>query len=192
MLVSGAVLMAVAVWWVHYSGFPKTVVVEGVETPLIVDYFNWVPRGWLPKTAGYVVALAASQLLLAGAAIRYVLGEKMTWSRAGFAAWLAWFELVIVFGIVPSEWLNLSQTDLDWSKARVLVSIPAWLVLGNQVDFSLAALKDAISGTYHIVMLAAFGIFVLKLQQIGKARPPAAPPKVKLSPYGRPLLKGDE
>jgi len=191
MLVLGSLLMAVAVWWVHYSGFPKTVVVDGVEIPLVVDYFNWVPRGWLPKVAGYLAALAASQLLLVGASLRFVLGEKMTWARAGFAAWLAWFELVIVFGIVPSEWLNLSQTDLDWSNSRVLVTIPAWLVLGNQVDISLAALKDAISGTYNIVMLVAFGIFVLKLQQIGKARPAAAP-KVKLSPYGRPLVKGGE
>jgi hypothetical protein len=189
-LVAGTVLLVVAVWWVHYAGFPRTIVVDGVEQPLVVDYFNWVPRGWLPKSLGYLAAFGASQLLLGGAGIAFVLGRRMTWARAAFAAWLAWIELVLLFGIVPSEWLNLSQTDLDWSRERIAVSIPAWLVLGNQVDISLAALKDAISGGYHLVMLGAAAVFAYKLQDVGKARPAVAE-KPKISPYGRPLVKGE-
>jgi hypothetical protein len=192
MLAAGTVLMIVSVWWVHYAGFPPIEVVDGVERPLVVDYFNWVPRGWFWKVLGYIGAFVASQLLIAGAYIGFVLGEKMTWSRATFAAWLAWFELVLIFGIVPSEWLNLSQTDLDWSNQRVAVTIPSWLVLGNQVDISWAAVKDSISGIYHLVMLGAAAVFVYQFPNLFKPPPAGAEKAPKLSPYGRPLVKENE
>ena len=122
---------------------------------------------------------------------KFVVGRKMTWALASFLAFLAWIELVLIFGIVPSEWLNLSQTDLDWNPQRIFVSIPSWLVLGNQVDISFAALKDIISMGYHIVMLGAAIVFTYKIQDFGKAR--KAPEKViEISPYGRPLIRGGD
>lgn len=199
LLITGAVLLAVAVWFVHYSAIPEEEFVDGEFVPVVVDYFNFVPRGCmfggaapcLPwKTVGYLGAFAASQMMLAGAAFTWVLNQKMTWARATVAAFLAWVELVILFGIVPSEWLNLSQTDLDWSPQKVAFTIPPWLVLGNDVQISFAALKDAISGGYHMVMLAVGAVFAYKIQDIGKPRPAAAKPEKK-SPYGRPLVKGD-
>ncbi|GIU91540.1 MAG: hypothetical protein KatS3mg011_0446 [Acidimicrobiia bacterium] len=191
LLAVGAVLMAVGVILVHYAQFPQTQLVDGREVPVVVDYFNWIPRGWLPKAVGYLIAFAASQALLAGAAILWVLNQKMTWARAAFAAFLAWIEFVLIFGIVPSEWLNLSQTDLDWSYQREAFEIPSWLLLGNEVTVSLGAIKDAISGTYNLVALFGAAVFAYKLQDISKqpARPAAAePPK---SPYGRPLVRGE-
>ncbi|MGH8924242.1 MAG: hypothetical protein ACRDWA_06355 [Acidimicrobiia bacterium] len=190
-MIGGALLLVVAVWWIHYSSFAKTALLDGVEVPVVVDYFNWVPRGWFWKALGYVAAFAASQMLLLGAALAFVIGRQMTWALASFLAFLAWLELVLIFGIVPSEWLNLSQTDLDWSPQRIFISIPAWLVLGNQVDISLAALKDIISMGYHLVMLGAAAVFAFKIQDFGKARP--APEKVpQFSPYGRPLVRSGD
>ena len=63
-------------------------------------------------------------------------------------------------------------------------------MLGNEVSISWAAIKDAISGGYNVGVLAAAGVVAYLLQQIYK------PPKkraaaTKLSPYGRPLVKGD-
>ncbi|HJU51920.1 MAG TPA: hypothetical protein VJ815_06270 [Acidimicrobiia bacterium] len=191
LMVGGALLLVVAVWWIHYSSFARTTLVDGVETPVIVDYFNWVPRGWYWKALGYVAAFAASQMLLLGAALAFVVGRRMTWALASFLAFLAWIELVLIFGIVPSEWLNLSQTDLDWSPQRIFVSIPSWLVLGNQVDISFAALKDIISMGYHVVMLGAAAVFAYKIQDFGKPR--KAPEKVtQISPYGRPLIRSGD
>lgn len=190
MLVVGFFLLIVAVWWVHYSSFPKTVVTDGVEAPFVVDYFNWVPRGWFWKSLGYLAAVTASQLMLVGALLAFVMGRKMTWARAAFTAWIVWIEFVIIFGIVPSEWLNLSQTDLDWSPQKVFVTIPAWLVLGNDVSISFAALKDIISGGYITTMLAAAIVFAYKIQDLGK--PPKQVEKpATISPYGRPLVRGD-
>ena len=52
---------------------------------------------------------------IVGALFVWVLNQKMTWARAPFASIVTWIKLVIFFGIVPSEWLNYAQTDLDWS-----------------------------------------------------------------------------
>lgn len=184
LLVLGTGALAVGVVVVHWAQFP-----EGE----VVAYLNFMPRGWFPKAIGYLIALAGSQMMLAGAILAFVIGRPMTWMMATFVAFLAWIELVIVFGIVPSEWLNLAQTDLDWSPQRIAFTIPPFLVLGNEISISLAAVKDIISGTYNLVMLGAAAVFAYKVQDFGKPRAAAAvEAETRLSPYGRPLVKGGE
>jgi hypothetical protein len=190
-LLAGSVLLAAAVIWIHYSQLAETELVGDVQIPIVVDYFNWVPRGWLSKSVGYLAAFGASQLLLGGAALVWVLNQRMTWARASVAALLTWIELVLIFGIVPSEWLNLSQTDLDWSGQRVALTIPSWLVLGNDIDISLGVIKDSISMGYTIVMIGAAVVFAIQVQGIRKGRPPQADKPQPMSPYGRPLTRGD-
>ncbi len=186
----GFVALVVAVIWIHFSSLPETHIVDGEVVPLVVDNFGWIPRGWLSKGIGYLVAFGASQMLVVGALFVWVLNQTMTWARAVFAATITWIELVIIFGMVPSEWLNFAQTDLDWSSQRVALVIPAWLVLGNTVEISYAVLKDSISMGYHIVMLAAAAVFALQLQKMKQGAPAAAARPEPISPYGRPLIKG--
>jgi hypothetical protein len=186
----GFVALVVAVIWIHFSSFPATHLVDGEEVPLVVDQFNWIPRGWLSKGIGYLVAFAASQMLVVGALFVWVLNQTMTWARAVFAATITWVELVIIFGMVPSEWLNFAQTDLDWSSQRIALVIPAWLVLGNTIEISYAVLKDSISMGYHIVMLAAAAVFTLQLQKMKQGAPAASSKPEPTSPYGRPLIRG--
>lgn len=190
MLGVGTLLLAVAVWWIHFSSFPQTEIVDGVEVDVVLSSFDWVPRGWFWKALGYVAAFAASQLMIAGSALIWVLNQKLTWSRAVFAAFLAWIELLLLFGIVPSEWLNLAQTDLDWSSQRVALTIPPFLVLGNQVDISWAVVKDLISTGWHLVMIPAVAIFALQVQRMYDGRPASAEKAEPKSPYGRTLVKG--
>lgn len=190
MLGVGTLLLAVAVWWIHFSSFPRTEIVDGAEVDVVLSSFNWVPRGWYWKALGYVAAFGASQLMLAGAALIWVLNQKLTWSRAMFAAFLAWVELLLLFGIVPSEWLNLAQTDLDWSSQRVALSIPPALMLGNEVDISWAVVKDLISTGWHLVMIPAVAIFALQVQRMYDGRPASAEKPESKSPYGRTLVKG--
>jgi hypothetical protein len=180
----------VAVIWIHYSSFPLTHIVDGEQVPLVLDQFNWVPRGALSKGIGYLVAFAASQMLVVGALFVWVLNQRMTWARALFASFVTWIELVIIFGMVPSEWLNFAQTDLDWSSQRAALTIPPILVLGNEVAISYAVVKDSISMGYHIVMLGAAAIFALQLQRMKQGRPASADKPAPTSPYGRPLIKG--
>jgi hypothetical protein len=187
----GLVTLVIAVVWIHYSSFSETHIVDGQEVPLVLDQFDWVPRGWLSKGLAYLVSFAASQMLVVGALFVWVLNQKMTWARALFASFVTWVELVLLFGIVPSEWLNFAQTDLDWSSQRTAVAIPTWLILGNEVNISWAAIKDSISMGYHIVMLGAAAVFTIQLQKMRQGPPASAETTQPRSPYGRPLVRGE-
>jgi hypothetical protein len=189
----GTLLMGLAVVWVHYAGLPINEFVGGEFVPYVVTpaFFNEIPRGWLPKSIGYLAAFGASQMMVLGGFFLWVLNKPMTWARASIAATLTWMEMVILFGIVPSEWLNLSQTDLDWSPQKVALTLPPWLVLGNEIDISYAALKDAISAGYNTGLLAAGPVFAIMIQKIKGGRPPAAAVEEPKSPYGRTLRRGD-
>lgn len=193
LLVLGTLLMGVAVVWVHYAGLPLQEFMDGDFVPLVVEpaIFNEIPRGWLPKGLGYLAAFGASQMMVIGAFFVWVLNKPMTWARASIAATLTWMELVIIFGIVPSEWLNLSQTDLDWSPQRVAFDIPSWLILGNDVSISFAAIKDAISAGYNTGLLVAAPVFAIMIQKMKDGRPAKAAVEAPKSPYGRTLRKGD-
>jgi hypothetical protein len=186
----GFLTLVVAVLLIHYSGFPESTLVDGVEVPFVLDQFNWVPRGSLWRGIGYLIAFGCSQMLVLGALFVFVLNQRMTWARAVFAATVTWIELVIIFGMVPSEWLNFAQTDLNWSSQRVALTIPSWLVLGNQVELSWEVLKDSISMGYHLVMLGAAAVLALQLQRMRQGAPASAEKPEARSPYGRPLIKG--
>ncbi len=192
LLLLGGLGLALGVIWIHWSSLPETELVGGVETEVVVDFLNWWPRGIIWKGLGYLVVLGATTLALAGAAMLWVLNQPMTWTRATVAAMLAWVALVFYFGMVPSEWLNFAQTDLEWSSQNIALTIPPILVLGNNVEISYAAVKDIISGGYHIVMLVAAGLFALEIQKMKDGRPARAAKPEPQSPYGRPLVRGGD
>ena len=190
LLVAGLLGLVLGFIWIHWSSLQATEVVDGVEVPVVVDYLNWWPRGEIWKALGYLVVLGATTFTLIGATFLWVLNQKMTWARATVAAVIAWMALVFYFGMVPSEWLNFAQTDLDWSSQRVAVTIPAFLVLGNVVEISWAVIKDLIQVGYSSVILVGAAVFALQIQKIKDGRPASAAPVEKKSPYGRTLVKG--
>lgn len=189
----GMLLMGVAVVWVHFAGLPINEFVDGQFVPYVIEppFFNDIPRGWLPKSIGYLAAFGASQMMILGGFFLWVLNKPMTWARASIAAALTWMEMVIIFGIVPSEWLNLSQTDLDWSPQKVAFTVPSWLVLGNDIDISFAVLKDAISAGYNTGLLVAAPVFAIMLQKMRDGRPAPKSISEPKSPYGRTLKRGE-
>jgi hypothetical protein len=188
LVVLGLIALVISVVTVHIFGLSEELIPTSNFAPLL-DSINYGAHKWF-KAVGYLVAFGASQALVIGAAFLFVLNQKMTWARAAFAAFLAWMEMVIIFGIVPNEWLNFAQTDLEWSFQQKWFDIPKWLLLNNQVTFSTGALKDAISGAYNTGVLVAAAVFAYKVQDIGKPRP-AATKEAPVSPYGRPLKKAD-
>ena len=188
LLLMGTGLLVAGVIWIHVTSLP-------IDED--AGIFDWIPRAVanstsaLWKGAGYLTVFAASQMMVVGATFLWVLNQRMTWARAAFAAFVAWVELIILFGMFPSEWLVFAQTDLNWSAQRVALVIPPILVLGNEVEISYAVLKDSISMGYHIVMLAAGAVFALQVQKIKEGKPPSAEKPEPKSPYGRPLVRGD-
>jgi hypothetical protein len=107
------------------------------------------------------------------------------------AALITWVALVFFFGMVPSEWLNFATTDLEWSSQRVALEIPPFLVLGNTVDISWAAIRDSVQMSYSLGMLGVAAVLGLQIQKIKDGRPAKAAPAELISPYGRPLVRGD-
>jgi hypothetical protein len=157
-------------------------------------YLEWIPRDttlfgllsepnmWLIFTTGHIIALVGSQVLIAGVALKYVAGHKLTWARAGFASFLAFFELVMLWGIVPSEWLNLTQGPLGWTKQEIVFTIP-----GLDLGVSGYFVKDSIAGGYHIASLGLVIYFAVMVQKWGKLEPSAPKFEEKTSSFGRPL-----
>jgi len=174
MLIAGVLGLVLGVIWIHWSSIPLTETVDGVEMPVVVDYLNWWPRGRFWKGFGYLIVLGATTIALVGATFLWVLNQKMTWARATVAGMLAWLALVFFFGMVPSEWLNYAQTDLDWSPQKIALTLPSWLVLGNDITISFAALKDAISAGYNTGLLVAAPVFALMIQKMKDGRPVSA------------------
>ena len=66
----GGVIIGVII--AHFAGFPQGEV---------IDYFNWMPRGWLMQTIGQLIAFGAGQLLLIGMAMLAWEDTEMTWAR---------------------------------------------------------------------------------------------------------------
>lgn len=191
LLVAGLVGLAVGVAWIHWSSIPETELVNGVEVPVVVDQLNWFPRGIWWKGIGYLIVLGATTITLIGATFLWVLNQRMTWARATTAAVIAWMALVFYFGMVPSEWLNFAQTDLEWSSQRAALTIPPFLVLGNDVEISYAVIKDSIQMGYSLGLLGFAAVLAIQIQKMKDGRPPSARPVEKKSPYGRPLVRGD-
>lgn len=48
-LVVGFVAIALGVFIIHWAHFPQTRMVNGVEQPVVIDYFNWMPRDGSPS-----------------------------------------------------------------------------------------------------------------------------------------------
>lgn len=190
LLIAGLIGLVIGVIWIHWSSIPRTELVEGVETPVVVDYLNWFPRGTLWKGIGYLIVLGATTFTLLGAVFLLVLNQPMTWARAAVAAVITWIALVFYFGMVPSEWLNYAQTDLNWSSQRVALSIPPVVMLGNQVDLSFAAIKDSIQMGYSLGLLGAAAVLGIQIQRMREGKPAQAKAE-KISPYGRPLVRGE-
>lgn len=191
LLIIGLIGLVLGIIWIHWSQLPQTQIVDGETVPVVVDYLNWFPRGMFWKGVGYLIVLGATTMILIGAAFLWVLNQPMTWARATFAAFIGFIALVFYFGMVPSEWLNFAQTDLNWSNQREALAIPPVLVLGNNVSISYAAIKDSIQMGYSLGMLAVAGVLAIQIQKMKEGRPAsAAAPAEKKSPYGRPLVKG--
>jgi hypothetical protein len=191
LLILGLLGLVIGVIWIHWSQLPQTEVVDGEVVPVVVDYLNWFPRGMFWKGVGYLIVLGATTMALIGATFLWILNQSMTWARATFAAFVAFVALIFYFGMVPSEWLNFAQTDLNWSSQRDALVIPPVLVLGNDVAISYAAIKDSIQMGYSLGLLAVAGVLAIQIQKMKEGRPAsAAAPAEKKSPYGRPLVKG--
>jgi hypothetical protein len=139
-------------------------------------------------TGGQAIAFIGSQLLLAGIVFGWIIGRPLTWARASVAAFLFTVEALLLFGVVPNQWLTLAQGTFEWTEQKIAFTLPTWLTLNNEVGISYGAIKDIVSGGYSAVVLGVIAVGAYQIQERAKRGDQPPPPQV--SAYGRPMVKG--
>lgn len=181
-ILAGTLVVAAGLTVAHFTNLPTE---DALGNKVLPD----IPRGWVLYTLGQLTAVAGSQAIVAGLAFGWLWGRPLTWVRASVGALLAWFELVLFFGIIPSEMLNLAQGPLEWT-SRTAFTIPSWLVLNNDISISWLTIKDAVVAGYYTNAFVVLIVGIYLAQEWIKKRADAAP-VVEISRYGRPLRKGN-
>ncbi|NND02764.1 MAG: hypothetical protein HKN91_08255, partial [Acidimicrobiia bacterium] len=154
LMVTGTVLSLAAAFAVHLIGLPKV-------NSFGVELYPAVPRGWLPNLIAQILSLTGVLIAMAGATLAFLYKREMTWARATIGAFLFTALMMILFGVIPNEFLTLTQSTLDWSGLKEWITIPKPLVFGNDVSISAAAIKDLIGQGYVVTLTAGILIFML-------------------------------
>ena len=167
----GLILLIVGVLMAHFTGLPET-------NDLGRDIYPHIPRClsienanacWVLPTTGQFIGFIGSQILLAAIAYGWILGRPLTWAGATVGAMILTLELIILFGIIPNQWLILTGDTLDGG------------VIGT---VGLAG--------YGAVMLGVITFGAYRLRAQAERLPTNEPPQTpKLSHYGRTLIKGE-
>ena len=152
------------------------------------EIYPSIPKGWLLELAGQAVAVGGVLLGMAGLTLAFLFRRKLTWARASLGALLFTALMIILFGIVPNQWLSLAQGQLDWSSARIIYRVPSWLVLNNEIAISAETAKEAILGGYVANLTAVIVVVMYQWQALEKKRRSGPPPQ-PVSEYGRPMTR---
>jgi hypothetical protein len=178
LIVLGLIVMLVGSFVVHMA-----------QAPLVNDVgqeiYPGAPRGWQVVLLAQMVAVGGALLSMAGATYGFIWQRPLTWARAMFGSLLFAGLMFILFAIIPNEFLTLTQSTLEWTPTKILVTVPAAVVLNNEIAISYAVLKDMISAGYVTTLLILIPVIMVKWQEQSKKEPKEKPTPV--SDYGRPL-----
>jgi len=186
----GLLLLTFGVFAAHFTGLSATNNV-GQEIYPQIPRCAWFESGacWVIPMTSKIIAFGGSQIALAALVFGWVWDRPMTWARATVAAFLFTLEMILLFGIVGNEWLGLTQGPLAWTSQKVLITVPRWIVLNNDIQISFGILKDMIVAGYATTVLAVIVIGAYQLQERAQKRDQPKPQLI--SGYGRPIVKGE-
>lgn len=144
--------------------------------------------------AALVTSIIAS-LLLTGVILwwgkRTAVDYVDTWGTAMVLATVVFFQLFLVFGIVPHQWLTLAENEWSFRADRLW---DAWGLLTAQsqggwfpFDITYRTLSDSIAALIYIVYLGA--MIKMWIDWQGRDKKATETTEVVSSTYGRPLVK---
>ena len=151
--------------------------------------FVGFPRGWVPALAAQTIALGGVLLSMAGIALAFLYQRQLTWARAMLGALLFAALMFVLFAIIPNQMLTIFQSTLEWTPQKIFITIPPWLVLGNELSISYAALKDMIVAGYVTTLLIVLPVVMYQWQE--RAKKADEPKPEPVSNYGRPMRVGN-
>lgn len=177
----GAVISVAGFMFAHFTGLDE---VDNLGR----EIYPSIPRGWAWELIGQAVSLGGVLLAIGGLALAFLYRRRLTWARASLGAFLFTALMMILYGIVPNQWLNLAQGPWEWTSQRVFVTVPEWLVLNNEVAISYEAVKDIVLQGYIGTITVGIIVVMYQWQEREKKRASGPPPK-PVSAYGRPVTK---
>ncbi len=198
-LVIGLILAIGGALWAHFASLPEL-------DDFGRELYPHIPRGWegwLSKLIGQLVAMTGTLLAMGGIALAFLYEKKMTWARSAIGALLFTALTMILFGVIPNEWLTYTQAEWEWTDQKLWIGtnetavlrFPAALIGGNELNISAAAFKDIISGTYTLVATGGIAVAMIAWQRRDEIRANREKKKAStenVSVYGRPLQKVDK
>jgi hypothetical protein len=190
-LVLGSILLIVGVLIAHYTNLPVEDKVGRAIHPSIprcAFFENDPARCWALPTLGHLTAVLGSQVLIVAIVFGWIFDRPLTWARATVGAFLFTLEAMILFGVVPNQWLSLTQGPLEWTRQRDAFTIPRFLVLNNDVTITFGVLKDMVVAGYMTTTLAIMLVGMYRYQEWSKRR--GQPRPSTTSVYGRPVVRG--
>jgi hypothetical protein len=112
-----------------------------------------------------------------------------TWAQSMLGATAVFALFLLIYGVVPHEWLTWADSSLNLREDRILVD--TWAI-----DFSGRALRDIVASGIYIVGLGINTWMWIAWQKRGTAKPkPAAaaatPEPAGTSAFSRPVTKKD-
>lgn len=143
-----------------------------------------------------MTALLVSMLFSAAMVVAFGLWSKrrgpdnhMTWGESSVMSAYLMFLIVIVFGIVPHQWLTLAENEWSFRADRIW---DAWGLITAQsqggwfpFEITYRVLSDSIAAGIYIVYLGAMILLWIQWQGRGDVKKAELP----TSTYGRPLVK---
>ncbi len=116
--------------------------------------------------------------------------QPLTWAEAFLAAVFVVTLLLVVYGIMPNQWLLWADNELNWRKDAFFFGENGIQFFGRgRILIPKEVLRDIIASLIYVVALVAHVYMWLWWQRRGKAKPAAAQPKE--SAFGRPVLVKD-
>lgn len=185
LIIAGIVLALAGVLWAHFTGADE---INDVGQ----EIFPLFPRGWFYVLIGQLVSLAGIFLAMGGVVLAFLYEKKMTWARAAIGAFLFTALTILLYGIIPNQWLTYTQAVWNWTDQKLWIKIPKALIGGNEVNISAAAFKDLIAGGYYVVVTIAIGVAMVRYQKRDEYRAKREQKKAaraEVSAFGRPVEK---
>ena len=123
-------------------------------------------------------------------------GKMLTWGEAMLAGTFVFALLLMIYGVVPNQWLQLADNELGWRKDAFGIPNPfgksffengiSWPGGRGRIEISKEAIRDVIAATIYIVALLGQLKFWKWWQSRGERTVTA---DVERSAYGRPLIR---
>jgi hypothetical protein len=111
-----------------------------------------------------------------------------TWAQSMLGATAVFALFLLIYGVVPHEWLTWADSSLKLREDRLLIDT-------GIIDFSGRALRDIVASMIYIIFLGLNTVMWIMWQKRGTAKPKAAaaatPEPAGTSAFSRPVTKKD-